>query len=85
MITHCFFVKDENCSCDGVENMFGDGSECKLYDGYEEPKDAFLNSQRCFADTTKCRDAVQIEGKYFLENGRFRPSHDACSKNQGKY
>ena len=78
-----FFIQDENCTCAGVENKKGDGIECKSYGGY--PKDEFLNSTWCYADTTKCRDAVQIEEKYFLANGRFGPSHDACSKKQGKY
>ena len=84
MIIDSFFLQDENCACAGVANQFGDGAECKLHDDYTN---AFLNSTWCYAETTKCTDAIQIEENFFLEyeNGTFGPSHDACSNNKGIY
>ena len=70
---------DPNCTCAGVENNWGDGSECKFYTGY---KNELLNSVWCYAETTTCSDATTVKYKpnLYVNEGRFGPSQSACAK-----
>jgi len=74
----------ENCTCAGVRNEFGHGSECKDYNGYLYPY-ASLNSKWCYTETTTCRDTTKVEYHpiIYVNEGRFGPSQTACSTNLG--
>ena len=74
----------ENCSCAGVNNEWGEGAECKLYNGYPEE---FLNSKWCYAETTSCIDATSVKRLFknkYVDEGRFGASQRACLKDEGK-
>ena len=77
-----FFVVIENCTCVGVNNEWGEGSECKIYSGYPQE---FLNSKWCYAETTSCADAASLEYDPAIhpDNGRFGPSQTSCFKGTG--
>ena len=60
-------------------NKYGEGSECKLYSGYE---DDWLNDQWCYADVLSCPDAKKHADDYGQDPG-YGASKAACQK--GKY
>ena len=42
------------CTCAGMSNKYGEGSECKMYSGYS---DNWLNGRWCYANVDTCPDA----------------------------
>ena len=49
-------IAPARCSCAGMTNEYGEGSECKEYSGYEED---WYNGRWCFAPFEACSDATE--------------------------
>ena len=73
----------ENCTCTGATNKWGDGAKCKHYSGYPYDK---MNSYWCYAETGTCSDAtsVKFDRKFYVDEGRYGPSQEACFQYDGK-
>ena len=72
------FIPTE-CSCAGKSNSYGDGSECKVYSGYD---DGWQDGRWCYADVVTCPDAKEHAIDYGQGPG-YGASKAACST--GKY
>ena len=64
------------CSCDGKSNKYGEGSECKLYSGYD---DDWHNGGWCYADIKTCGDAKEHTNNYGQDTG-YGASRYACNR-----
>ena len=62
----------DNCTCTGVSNLYGEGSECEFVSDSSDP---YLNGVWCFAETATCREA-KFHANF--DTARYGPSRTAC-------
>ena len=68
------------CTCAGISNKYGEGSECKLYSEYDKD---WYNGVWCYSDVANCPDAEANRVLSEPELSGYGASRAACVK--GKY